>query len=99
MSAKGKGISFRPKTEIGTRLEDLAEATERPKTFFLDKCVEAHLPTLEVKYATELAAYHKAQQAPEVEVRPPLTKARILDGAARQIRRRAVAPATEKPKQ
>ena len=54
MSNKGKGISFRPKEDVRSLLEDLAEATERPKTYFLDKCVEAYLPALEVKYSSEL---------------------------------------------
>ena len=53
--SKDKGVSFRPKTGIRKRLDDLAEATERPKTFFLDKALEAHLPELEKRYAQELA--------------------------------------------
>ena len=65
-SSKDKGVSFRPKTGIRKRLEDLSAATERPKTFFLDKSIEAHLPELERRYAGELRALHrKRAQYPE----------------------------------
>ena len=57
--SKDKGVSFRPKTGIRNRLDDLSLATERPKTFFLDKALEAHLPELERKYAIELEELRK----------------------------------------
>lgn len=51
---KGGGFSYRPKREHEPRLRRLAEATERPKAFFLDKALEAFLPELEKRYEREL---------------------------------------------
>lgn len=68
---KGKAISFRPKAQFRERLESLAESTERPVTFFVEKSIEAHLPELEQKYKTELEALRKKK-----ELRPPLEKPR-----------------------
>lgn len=52
---KGKSVTFRPKNEHRLRLEKLAEATERPLTWLIEKAIEAHLPDLERKYAEDLA--------------------------------------------
>jgi predicted DNA-binding protein len=50
-----KTITFRPRPEMKERLERIAEATERPLSFFIHKSLEAHIEFLEKKYAKELA--------------------------------------------
>jgi predicted DNA-binding protein len=59
---KGKPITFRPKEDINRRLLDLAEATERTTTYFIDKAMELHLPELEKRFEKELGEYKKQKQ-------------------------------------
>jgi predicted DNA-binding protein len=44
---KSKPITFRPNKENRERLEILAKTTERPVTYFIEKALEAELPTFE----------------------------------------------------
>lgn len=59
---KAKGFSYRPQIDHAARLNDLIEATERDKAFFLDKALDSFLPELEKRYAHELAEYRAGKK-------------------------------------
>ena len=92
---KSKSFSYRPKREHAPVLEALATATERPKSFFLDKALEAFLPELEKRYATELAALRAQRERLNENVAGVNSSpARTVDNAA--AAKVPLAPAIEK---
>ena len=56
---KGQSVTFRPRKDLRDRLEVLAQATERPLTYYIEKAIETHLPVLEEKYAEEILKHIK----------------------------------------
>ena len=56
---KGRSLTVRLRQDLGERLEVLSAATERSKTLYLEKCLEAHLPALEKRYERELKEFHR----------------------------------------
>lgn len=57
---KGKSVAFRPRAELRARPDKLARATGRPITWLIEKCIEAHVPVLEVKYDKEIREHGPA---------------------------------------
>lgn len=58
---KGKAFSYRLRQDHEPRIAELCNATERDKSFFIDKALEAFLPELEKRHAQDLEEYRRKQ--------------------------------------
>lgn len=62
-SKKGGSFSYRASQDHGRRLQDLIEATEHDRSFFLTKALERSLPELEKRYENDLRALRARRAA------------------------------------
>ena len=82
MSTKGKTFGYRMKLEIAARMADLEAATERDRSFFLDKALDEFLPVLEKRYARELQEYYSTHPTGAVALNDAISSSRRAEIAA-----------------